>query len=259
MHGLLKTPRRFRAAVVTVRLALVAGFIVLIQVLTEHGRIDPLVLPPPTKIADHLWSTLGTGQFRDDLVRTTIELGCAFSIGTATGLLIGASLASLPIVGSVFEPVLATFYAIPVVVFYPILLVYMGLNERPIILIAALTTMVPVALNTMVAFREVPPVLVKLARSLNCSRIQRYTKVMLPAGVPLVLPGVQLGFIAGLTMTVAMEFLLAGGGLGYRISSSYANYEALAVWSGIVVVVGLAVILVYLLKLVAVHIRQDMA
>ena len=259
MRRLIATPRRFRVAVVGVRLLLVAAIIALIQVLTKHGQIDPLVLPPPTKIAHHLWSTISTGEFRGDLARTGSELGLAFPIGAVAGLLIGASLASLPILGSVFEPLLATLYAIPVVVFYPILLVYLGLNERPIILIAALTTMVPVALNTMVAFREVPPVLVKLAYSLNCSRLQRYAKVMLPAGVPLVLPGVQLGFIAGLTMTVAMEFLLAGGGLGYRISSSYSNYEPLSVWSGIVVVVVLAVVLVYLLKLVALHVRRDMA
>lgn len=259
MRGrLLGTPRRFAIAVLAMRVFLVAAFIALIQLMTTDGEIQPLVIPPPTKIAGHLWSMLRTGQFHSDFVRTASELGWAFLIGSVTGLLIGALLASLPIGGAVFKPLLATLYAVPVAVFYPILLVYLHLNEKPIILIASITTMVPVALNSLAAFRDVPPVLVKLARSLNCTRFQRYAKVMLPAAMPLVIPGLQLGFIAGMTMTIAMEFLLAGGGLGYRISSSYANYDALTVWSGIVVVVALAVILVYLLKLIAGRVRKDL-
>lgn len=257
-HRLATKGARFYVSVVAVRLVLIAGFIATIQVLTTNGQIAPLVVPPPTKIAGHLWSMLSTAQFHGDLLRTASELAWALSTGTIAGLLVGGALASFPIGGAIFEPLLATLYAVPVVVFYPILLVYLGLNERPIIIIGSVTTLVPVALNSMVAFRAVPPVLVKLAYSLNCSRYERYVKVMLPAAVPLVIPGIQLGFIAGMAMTIAMEFLLAGGGLGYRVSSSYANYDALSVWSGIVVVVVLAVVLAFLLKVVAGRIRKDL-
>ena len=67
------------------------------------------------------------------------------------------------------EPYLVTLYAMPTLVFYPVLLALMGVGMGPIMVIASLMVVIPVALNVMVALRSINPVLPKLGRSLNCT------------------------------------------------------------------------------------------
>jgi len=99
------------------------------------------------------------------------------------------------LLAGVLEPYLVTLYAMPTLVFYPILLALLGLGPGPIIVIAATMVVIPIALNTMVALRAIDPILLKMGRSVNCSRPQLYRKVLIPAATPLAFPGIKLGFI----------------------------------------------------------------
>jgi NitT/TauT family transport system permease protein len=250
--------RSFKTAVILTRLAILLSIFGIVQWLTTQGTIDPIVIPPPTDILSHLWTVLGTSQFRHDLGHTMSELGLSALFGIAGGLLLGAVLASIPFLADVLSPFLAAVYATPFVVFYPIMLVLLGLNSSPVILIAAVVAIVPVSLNTMVALREISPVYRKLGRSLNCSRLQLYRKVLLPAAVPLVVPGIQLGIMVALAAVIAMEFLVASAGIGFRISYAYQAFNGLEVWTGIIIVVVVASILVFGLQWIGARIRQDM-
>lgn len=229
----------------------------LLELLCRNGTIDPLVIPAPTLIAEQVWATLGTDQFYADLSRTALEVGLASAIGGVGGFLLGLVLWRFRSAGQALELYLATLYAVPVVVFYPILLALMGLGSGPVVTISSVMVTVPVALGTMVGLREVPPVLLKLARSVNCSRRQLFAKVMIPAALPLVAPGIRLGITYGLTGTVVMEFLLANRGLGYRIGADYNSFAILPMWAGIVIVMVLCVALVSLLGVAVDRIRRE--
>lgn len=142
--------------------------------------------------------------------------------------------------------------------FYPVLLAVMGLNSGPIILIAASMALVPIALTTMVALNDVKPVLHKLTRSLNASRRQYYVKILLPAATPLAFPGIKLGFIYAVIGTIAMEFILAAQGIGFRAGHYYRELNVADMWAYIIVVVVLSVVVNSLLTWLEKHIRRDM-
>ena len=106
-------------------------------------------------------------------------------IKIVVGIALGIVSWRIPLLGRVTEPYLITLYAMPTVVFYPVLLALMGLGTEPIITLAATAAFIPVALNTTIALRSVEPVLPKMGISMNCSRWQVYRKVLFPAAVPL--------------------------------------------------------------------------
>ncbi|HEU4702373.1 MAG TPA: ABC transporter permease [Conexibacter sp.] len=249
--------RSFGYRVRGTQLLLLVACFALLEVLCRRGTIDPLIVPAPTDVAEQVWSTVRTSQFYADLGRTALEVVLASSIGVTAGLAIGVTLWRFRSAGEALELYLATLYAIPVVVLYPILLALMGLGSGPIVTLSSIMVGAPVALSTMVGLKEIPPVLLKLGRSVSCTRRQLFVKVMVPAAMPLLAPGLRLGLTYGITGTVVMEFLLANRGLGYRIGASYNEFAILPMWAGIVIVVVLCVLVIGLLGVVVDRVRQE--
>ena len=246
----------YRAA--TIRWTIVIGLIVILEAATRADMIDRTLMVPPTEIVSRLTEIVPTAQFGADIKRTAITIATAFVIGLAGGVPIGVALWKFPAAGRVLEPFIVTGYAMPTLLFYPVLLAVMGLNSGPIILIAASMALVPIALTTMVALNDVKPVLHKLTRSLNASRRQYYVKILLPAATPLAFPGIKLGFIYAVIGTIAMEFILAAQGIGFRAGHYYRELNVADMWAYIIVVVVLSVVVNSLLTWLEKHIRRDM-
>jgi NitT/TauT family transport system permease protein len=205
-----------------------------------------------------LFNLLGTAEFGSDLVRTCLTVAIAFGVGGTVGIVLGAACWRAPLLGDVLEPYLVTIYAMPTLVFYPILLALMGVGIGPILVIASLMVVIPVALNVMVALRSISPVLPKLGRSLNCTRPQLYRKVLVPAATPLAVPGLKLGLIYAIIGTVAMEFILADRGLGYRIGYDYRQFDVADMWAMILAVAALAIVVTSAVGVLERRIRRDM-
>jgi NitT/TauT family transport system permease protein len=245
------TPRK-------VRWLLIVAVLVALEALTRGGVIDDLVLPPPTRLVSAIWDMLGSDTFGADLGRTVLTLALSSLIGVVGGLGLGALCWKSQVLGDVLAPYLSALYAMPTLVFYPVLVALLGLGLGPITVIATFMVLAPVTLYTMVGLRAIDPVLTKMGHSMNCTPRQLLSKVLLPAATPLVVPGIKLGFIYGMIGTIAMEFMLSSQGLGFRIGDRYNNFEIPNMWAAIVVVTFLTVAVSSLLTRVETRIRRDM-
>ncbi|MGH3326420.1 MAG: ABC transporter permease [Streptomycetales bacterium] len=247
-----------RAWTTLVQASLVLGSAALLEVATRTGYISTMVLPPPSAMVLRLAEIVPTELFLRDLMTTVTTVLSAFAVGGVVGVVIGVFFWKFPFFGAVFEPYLVSMYSMPALVFYPILLAILGLGSAPIVVIASSMALIPVALNTMVALRTINPTLPKLARSLNCTKRQIYLKVLVPAATPLVVPGLVLGFIYAMIGTIAMEFILAPNGIGFRIGYYYRSFDIVEMYSYILVASVIAIIANVMLNHLERRIRQDM-
>ncbi len=250
--------KAYRVAVHGTQLTLLAALFGLIELAARTGHVSKFVLPAPSEIARKLPHVVASSQFGGDLRQSAIELGLACIIALPIGVIVGLALGRWSLAGRVLEPFLSTLYAVPLLVFYPILLVMMGLGWTPIVVISAAAAFVPVSMNTLTGAKTLSPTFRKLARSLNCNRRQTYLKILLPAMVPLLVPGIQIGLIVALVYTIAMEFLVAVQGLGFRISYSYTLFQMVATWAGIVIVVIISIVLSTAITATGRRVRQDL-
>jgi NitT/TauT family transport system permease protein len=229
-----------------------------LEVLARAHVTSPLVIPAPSRILEALIGILASHRFLDDLSRTAVEVSASSTAGVLVGLVIGALGWRFALIADSLEPYLVALYAMPTLVFYPILLALMGLGPGPIVVITTFMVVVPVALNTTTGLRSIPPVLIKMGRSINCSRLTLMRKVLIPAAIPLLMPGLKLGLIYGMVGAIAMEFILANKGLGYEIGYLYNGYHIAEMWAYILVVMALGMCLVAGLDLLERRIRTDM-
>lgn len=216
------------------------GIILFVLTLWQVGSAaqwwSSATIPSPRAVVDAGRQVLGTDVFREALRVTLQEVGLSFFGGIVLGGLLGILFWKVPYLGRISEPFLVSFYAVPFMVFYPVMLVLIGLNSWPIIILATLMATIPMALNTWIGLVTVRPVYWALAASLECTRSETLFRIALPAAAPIIFAGVRLAAIYSLIASVAMEFLLAPNGLGFQIRYRYELFEQPTMFVYVIVV-----------------------
>ncbi|MBB5406322.1 NitT/TauT family transport system permease protein [Paraburkholderia sp. HC6.4b] len=240
------------------RLLLIAALFGLMEWCSSVGWVNARTMPPPSEIITSMLAIARTEQFRLDIARTGWELLASTSYGVSSGLAIGTIFALNRTSRMAFEPFVVTLYAIPLIVFYPVMMVVMGIGAGPVIAITAVMVAVPVALNTAVAISSIHPRFVKMALSVGCSRARTLFRVVIPASGPVLFSGIKLGFMYGIIGVIGMEFILSDSGIGFRIGYEYANFAVRAMWGYIGFVVVLSIGAVAILESIERWLRKDL-
>lgn len=243
--------RRRRPGDTTVSAVASAVLLLLLAALVEAGaKLDwwsPGTLPATSTMLTGVRGLLHDPQFWSDAARTAAEIGLAILFGSIAGLLAGLLFWKLPTLGRVFEPYLVSFYAVPMVLFYPLAIVVVGINASSVVILATIMAAIPVALNTTVGLNGIRPVYLKLSRALQCRPHQMLFSIALPAAAPFIVAGLRLGVVYALIGSIAMEFVTAQAGLGYRIRYYYEIFDNDRMFAYIVVVLLISVALTALL------------
>ena len=119
--------------------------------------------------------------------------------------------------GAVGEPILISLYTLPKITLYPVVLLIFGLSLSGRVTFGAMHGVLPVALLTMNAIRNIPPVYLKSARTLHLSKWQTIFTVLFPATLPEVVAGLRIGFTLTLLGVLLAEMFAAKHGLGFLI------------------------------------------
>ena len=207
------------------RLLLVGGLVALLELACRAGWILPTSVIPPSAMAAALWALLRSGAETADLVATLGRVAAAASVAAAGGLAAGLVLHAVPRLRAALEPVLASWYAIPTVMFYPVLIVLFGVGGGAIVAIAVLLAAVAMVSATLAGLDRVPPVLLRTAQTFGMGRLQTALLVRLPSAAPWLFTGLKLVVSYAFIGVIASEFILSGSGLGYAIANAYNNFD----------------------------------
>lgn len=207
-------------------LGLIVAFGLIFQICATVGVWSTADVPAPSTVLVEFGRLLGNAKFWDDFGRTGFEVVASIVFGCAVGLAVGVLFWRLPRVGRAFEPYLVSFYAVPLVLFYPVMIVFVGINAGSVIILASVMALIPMALNTTVGLNGLPPVYLKLTRSLGAGPLRTLCSVALPAAAAFVVAGLRLAVVYSLIGAIAMEFTTAQAGLGYRIRYLYETFDS---------------------------------
>jgi NitT/TauT family transport system permease protein len=207
------------------RVLVIAAAVLALEVLCLTGVIDKITMQPPHRILYDLWIILVSGKQNAAIAKTmtnaSIALALALVVGVATAVVLHGHRA----VRETLDPLFATYYAVPIFAFYPLLIVLFGLGDAPQIGIGFMLGVVAVIVNTLNGLDRVPRVLLKAARIQRLGRIEAALKVELPYATPYVLTGAKFAVAYSLIGIIGAEFIMSRGGMGYEISFAYNNFD----------------------------------
>ncbi|HEY4317087.1 MAG TPA: ABC transporter permease subunit [Herbaspirillum sp.] len=207
------------------RYAVVALLVLALEAACRAGVVPAAVMIAPSRMFVHLCEILASGKFDTDIRGSLGNIAVASVTAVLLGFLFGLLIHALPALRRAIEPLLTSYYAIPIFIFYPVFIVMLGVGPLPIIAIGVLQAIVAMVTSTLNGLDRIPNVMRKSARMMRMPRWRTALYIHLPAASPYLFTGVKLAVAYAFIGVIASEFILSGAGIGYAIAYAYNNFE----------------------------------
>ena len=200
----------------------------------------PFILPGPLNVAVRLVDKLADGTLLYHTAITLSEAIPGLCLGALVGFVTGYPIAKSHIVDRLLSPFIVASQGVPFIAIAPLLLIWFGNGAGAKIFLCAIVVFFPITINVIVGLRGISPLLRDLFSSMNATRYETFSKLELPAALPLVLAGLRVGGTLSMIGALAAEFLGTDRGLGFIINQGRGLYDTPLVLVGIVTTVATA-------------------
>lgn len=228
----------------TVRGMVLLLLTVLLEVIVTAELVNPFFVPRPSEFLPRMVQNFFDPKFLSYTGTTFAEIGIAFLGSAVVGLGIGFLLWRFGILGKAYEPLIAALFSSPLVLLYPVFVIFFGRTPLAIVALATVFSTLPIILYTRQALSSVSPTFLKVGTSLNLSEWSNFRHILIPAAAPTVFTGFRIGLTYVLIVVIAMEFILQIGGLGNFISEVSLRFRAVELYAGVTLVILLSAVFI---------------
>ncbi len=207
--------QRWDKLIIPVVLAL---FVAMWNGLVRWQAYPAFILPSPAVVARKARILMSDGTLLRHAQVTLAEVALGLAIGLTLAFILGYILGKSRLMDRLLSPYIVASQTVPVVAIAPLLIIWFGSGMTSKVLICALITFFPTLVSTSVGIRTVDGDLHDLMRSLGAGRWQIFTKLELPASLPVIFGGLKLSVILSVVGAVVGEFVGANAGLGFLIN-----------------------------------------
>jgi NitT/TauT family transport system permease protein len=197
---------------------LIVALLVFWQIL--YWIVGEIALRSPLETLRYTAHLVTTEQFWMHCAETAQAFGLALVLAIAIGLAIGFTLGLNRMISEVFEPMLVAIYSVPKITLYPILLLAFGLGMSAKVAFGTIHGVIPIALFTINAVRNVRRVYIKTGHVMGLSSADMIARIVLPAAMPEIFAGIRIGFSLTLIGTLLGEMFASQRGLGFLLMNA---------------------------------------
>jgi ABC-type nitrate/sulfonate/bicarbonate transport system permease component len=226
-----------------IQVLFVVALIALWYYVGRTGLVSGVFLPQLPRVVAKFLQIVQSSSLYANMAVTLFELLVAITIASSCGLTIGYLVGRSRYAVLVFEPLLAGVFAVPLVVFLPLFILFFGIGIGSKIAFGAAYAFFPIVLNTIGGISQVDPRFVTVARSMGASERQLFRRVLLPAALPVIVTGLRIGCTIGFLAILGSEMIAGLRGLGSRIVTLAEGMNTAEMFAYIVFVIFLAMIL----------------
>lgn len=213
-------------------------------------KVNHLFIPDPNVVLDNFSKMILSGQIIIDIGYSFARISIATVISSIISIPLGLLVYNFTIARDIIKPISDAMRYIPVTAFYPLLIMWFGIdNEMKIafLFIAVFVYMLP---SVILAIDEVSPSLIETGLTMGMSKFQIITMIQLPATLPSIINSFIMMFGIGWTYISVAETVNAKYGLGWIIQQSSSRGRTDIVFVGIISIMIVSVIFDYLAKFI---------
>lgn len=223
------------------RLLLLLALVALLEVLCRVHVIDKITMQPPHQMAADLWHLLASGGLTAAILKTLGNAAIACAGALLLGVAAAVALRRFRTARRILDPVFATWYAVPVFAFYPLLIIIFGAGDTPEIFIGFMLAVFSVIVTMSNGLDRVPRVLLKTAAVMRLGRTRTVLRVLLPSTAPHLVAAARLALTYSLIGVIGAEFIMATSGMGYEINFAYNDFDNRTMYPLILLIVFVSV------------------
>jgi sulfonate transport system permease protein len=206
----------------------IVGIAVLVAVWAIVASVtDTQAIPSPGAVWSSFVEGLKDGTLLRAAGRTLVRLVFSFAVAVALGIAVGLVLSLHEFTRRAVRPIVVALQITPFVAWVPLAVVWFP----------------AMALATLQAVRQVPPLYERAGRTLGATGFTLYRRIVLPAALPGVMAGLQQAWGFAWKALMAGELIVATAGatgLGHLLARQANDVTSLLATLAMIVVIGVA-------------------
>jgi ABC-type nitrate/sulfonate/bicarbonate transport system permease component len=192
--------------------------------------VKAFILPRPSRILSAL--NADPSFFAREALVTGREAIIGLVAALALAFVLAVPMARWRSVERAVEPVATLIQVIPIVVYAPAFVIWLGFGQLPIVAVIMLIGLVPLLFNMVAGFRTADPAGIELLQSVGASRWEILRTLQAPSAVPSLFAGLRIAVGLSLVGAVLGEWYAGvSHGLGYQIQKGANQNSAPLVWA----------------------------
>lgn len=232
-----------------IQISILIIFLTIWQILSDKKIINTFIFSSPKNIIKCLINLNKTNNLYQHILTTTQETIISFLLATIIGLLIACIMWYKKEIAKILDPYLTVLNSLPKVALGPIIIIWYGANNKSIIFMALLISLIITIINGYQAFTSVDENQIKLMKSLKATKYQILKYLIIPSNKKEIINILKINISMSLIGVIMGELLVSKKGLGYLIMYGSQIFNLNLVLTSIILIGIISTIMYYIIVL----------
>jgi ABC-type nitrate/sulfonate/bicarbonate transport system permease component len=194
-------------------------FLVLWKIVSTYF-VSRHIIPPPDDVVRTALPMLASGEIARHTAVSLVRVAVGFTAGSALGVFVGVLMGRIRWVHDLLDPVIEFFRFLSPTAMIPIAVIWFGIGESSKYFLIFWGSFFVILINTIHGVMATPHIRLRAAECLGATRLQTFTRIVLPSAVPSVVTGMRVALALSYMSIIPGEILAADSGLGYLLQQS---------------------------------------
>ena len=214
------------------------------------SQTNPIFIPPPSKVFDSFVEVVKNGQLFKALQYSFLRITISTIISALIAIPVGILIYNVKFARSFLYPIISAMRYIPVTAFYPLLILWFGIDETMKVVFLFIATFVYMMPSVILALDEVNQDLIDTGLTIGMNKLQTITRIQIPATLPSLMNSFIMMYGIGWTYIAVAETVNAKYGLGFIIQQSSSRGRTDLVFMAIITIIIVSVLFDSVSKLI---------
>ena len=238
--------KRKKRIIVFFRCFILILFLIIWELLARTEVINTFLSSSPSMVVETTIGLFASGNLWRHILITLIEVLVSFFIAFVIGIGVASLLWSSEMLSKILDPYLTVLNSLPKVALGPLIIIWVGASVRSIIVMSLMINVFVTIINIYVGFAMTNEENIKLLKTMGASKMQIFTKVILPANRKNIINALKINISMSLIGVIMGELLVSKEGLGYLIMYGSQVFNINLVITS-VVILGILSYLLYII------------
>eukprot|EP01037_Dinobryon_pediforme_P029646 gene29646-33367_t len=218
--------------------------------------VDPFWSSRPSLIFQRIWLLWQRGDLTWHVSATLTEAGLGLALGSVVGVALGLLMARYTRAAQVAEPLFMGLYSLPRVALAPLFILWFGIGLPAKVMMSFSMVVFVFVLNVVEGLRALDKEPIDLMRTMGATDGYIVRRVLLPAILSWIMASFRIGVGLCLIGALVGELIGSSRGLGWYIERSAGQLDTTGVFTGIVLLIVLAMVANYIVTLVSARLTR---
>jgi ABC-type nitrate/sulfonate/bicarbonate transport system permease component len=210
------------------------------SIISNLPDANQVITPPPQAILATLAEGVSDGSLFSAILASLARVLAGYFLGCTAAIVLGVLMGWFRTFEYLVDPLVEAVRPIPPLAYIPLVIIWVGIDERSRILVIFLAAFLTCIVSTITGIKQVPRVYVEAAQTLGASQMRLFVTIAIPSALPYIFAGLRVALAASWTTLVAAELVAAQDGLGWLLQNGRRFLRTDVVMAGVVVIGVLA-------------------